>query len=385
MENENLTVEKNVAQENGTFQERLFFLDNIRWITILLVVVFHIFFYYNNIGTMAMFQRLPDYEAGKVSFAGIFQYSVYQWFMVLLFAVSGICANISLKKKSVKEFLKSRACKLLVPSTLGILCVQWVCGWLISFNYMNAPESQNIPGFVKYIIYVASGTGALWFCQVLFFACLMLAILKCIDKNDRVTHLSEKSEWLNIVVLAALFFVMWGSAQILNVPKITTYRMLYYPMAFFIGYYWLSSKSVLDVLKKLWWLFLAAGIVSGVFYVKKNYGTYYAEYSVLNNWLSVFHAWFTTLGILGVSQTVLNFHNKFSDYMTKISFGIFVLHIFVLLLVNTLLKPVAQNLPIAVIYIIELVAALAGSVLLWELLSRIPVVRFVLFGIKKSK
>ncbi|MDY4706940.1 MAG: acyltransferase family protein, partial [Candidatus Treponema excrementipullorum] len=207
----------------------------------------------------------------------------------------------------------------------------------------------------------------------------------CIDKNDRVTHLSEKSEWLNIVVLAALFFVMWGSAQILNVPKITTYRMLYYPMAFFIGYYWLSSKSVLDVLKKLWWLFLAAGIVSGVFYVKKNYGTYYAEYSVLNNWLSVFHAWFTTLGILGVSQTVLNFHNKFSDYMTKISFGIFVLHIFVLLLVNTLLKPVAQNLPIAVIYIIELVAALAGSVLLWELLSRIPVVRFVLFGIKKSK
>ena len=31
MENENLTVEKNVAQENGTFQERLFFfLDNIR-------------------------------------------------------------------------------------------------------------------------------------------------------------------------------------------------------------------------------------------------------------------------------------------------------------------------------------------------------------------
>ena len=160
MENENLTVEKNVAQENSTFQERLFFLDNIRWITILLVVVFHIFFYYNNIGTMAMFQRLPDYEAGKVSFAGIFQYSVYQWFMVLLFAVSGICANISLKKKSVKEFLKSRACKLLVPSTLGILCVQWVCGWLISFNYMNAPESQNIPGFVKYIIYVASGTGA---------------------------------------------------------------------------------------------------------------------------------------------------------------------------------------------------------------------------------
>lgn len=377
MENENLNVEKNISQE------RLFFLDNIRWITILVVLVFHVFFYYNNIGTPAMFQRLADYETGKFSFAGIFQYSVYQWFMVLLFAVSGICANISLKKKSVKEFLKNRVCKLLVPSTLGLFCVQWVCGYLIGLNYMNTPEAQNIPGFVKYIIYVATGTGALWFCQVLFFACLVLALLKCIDKNDRITHLSERAGWLNILILCALFFVMWGAAQVLNIPKITTYRMCYYPMAFFIGYYWLSNKDVLAALKKCGWIFLAAGIVSGVFYVRKNYGTYYADYSVLNNWLSVFHAWFTTLGILGVAQTVLNFHNKFSEYMTKTSFGIFVVHIFVLLLVNTLLKPVAQNLPVAVIYLTELAAAFAGSILLWELLRHVPVVRFVLFGIKK--
>lgn len=377
MENENLNVEKNISQE------RLFFLDNIRWITILVVLVFHVFFYYNNIGTPAMFQRLADHETGKFSFAGIFQYSVYQWFMVLLFAVSGICANISLKKKSVKEFLKNRVCKLLVPSTLGLFCVQWVCGYLIGLNYMNTPEAQNIPGFVKYIIYVATGTGALWFCQVLFFACLVLALLKCIDKNDRITHLSERAGWLNILILCALFFVMWGAAQVLNIPKITTYRMCYYPMAFFIGYYWLSNKDVLAALKKYGWIFLAVGIVSGVFYVRKNYGTYYADYSVLNNWLSVFHAWFTTLGILGVAQTVLNFHNKFSEYMTKTSFGIFVVHIFVLLLVNTLLKPVAQNLPVTVIYLTELAAAFAGSILLWELLRHVPVVRFVLFGIKK--
>lgn len=377
MENENLNVAENVSQE------RLFFLDNIRWITILVVLVFHVFFYYNNIGAPAMFARLPDYEAGTFSFAGIFQYSVYQWFMVLLFAVSGICANISLKKKSVKDFLKSRACKLLVPSTLGILSIQWVCGYLIGLIFMNTPETQNIPGFVKYIIYVSSGIGALWFCQVLFLACLVLALLKCIDKNDRVTRLSENAEWLNVLVLCALFFVMWGAAQVLNMPKITTYRMCYYPMAFFIGYYWLSNKTVLDVLKKFGWIFLALGIVSGVFYVRKNYGTYYADYSVLNNWLSVFHAWFTTLGIFGVAQTALNFHNKFSDYMTKTSFGIYVTHVFVLLLVNVLLKPVAQNLPIAVIYLIELITAFVGSVLLWELLRRVPVVRFLLFGIKK--
>ncbi len=373
--------------ENGTQQnqERLYFLDNIRWITILIVVVFHIFFYYNNIGTEAMYKRLPDYEAGTFTFAGIFQYSVYQWFMLLLFIVSGICANISLKKKTVRSFLRSRVNKLLVPSTLGILCVQWLCGYLISKNYMNPAEGQSIPGFVKYIIYVASGTGALWFCHVLFFACLVLALLKVIDKNDRISALAEKSEVLNIAVLCALFFVMWGSAQILNMPKITTYRMCYYPMAFLTGYYWLSSGKVLGALKKWGWIFLAAGITSGIFYIRKNYGTYYADYSVLNDWLSVFHAWFTALGILGAAQTVLNFRNRFFDYMTRTSFGIYILHIFVLLLVNTLLIPVAQKIPVAVIYLIELATALCGSILLWEILRRIPVLRFVLFGISKPK
>lgn len=55
---------------------RKHYLDNIRFLTIFFVVIFHVYFYYNNIGTEAMFAGLKPYE-GAVTFAGIYQYFVY--------------------------------------------------------------------------------------------------------------------------------------------------------------------------------------------------------------------------------------------------------------------------------------------------------------------
>ena len=52
---------------------RKHYLDNIRFLTIFFVVIFHVYFYYNNIGTEAMFAGLKPYE-GAVTFAGIYQY-----------------------------------------------------------------------------------------------------------------------------------------------------------------------------------------------------------------------------------------------------------------------------------------------------------------------
>ena len=363
------------------------FLDNIRWITILVVVFFHIFFYYNNIGVTPMFRGLAENSsvegvAPTITFAGIYQYAVYQWFMLLLFIISGICARFSLENKTKKQFLKDRVRKLLVPSTLGIITFQWVGGYLIFLQQFPSQEATKIPGFVQYLIWVACGIGPLWFCQVLFVACLLLVLIKTIDKKNKLLILGSKS---NIIVLILLEVVMWGAAQILNMPMITTYRMCYYPLAFLLGYFVFSEEKVLNLLKKWGILFLAAGIAFGVVYTYMFYGTYYAEYEVLNHPISVANAYFTTLGFLGVGQHIFNFSNSFSAYMNKAGWGIYICHIFVLLVTNTLLIPVVGSVPMMVIYLIELVAAFFGSIVLWEVLSRIPLIRWLLFGIKKVK
>lgn len=376
--------------------DRKAWIDNLRWITILIVVVFHIFFFYNNIDINPMFDKLgpntspvipgtkPVEYASQVlpfsqwTFAGVFQYAVYQWFMLLLFVVSGICAKYTLQTKTVREFLRNRVTKLLVPSTLGVICVHWIAGWLESSMFMPA----DVPVVVKIIVSILSGTGGLWFCHVLIVACLMLALVKKIDKNSKLEALGEKS---NLLVAVLLYFVMLGEAQVSNVPMVTTYRMAYYPMGFMLGYYVFSSEKLLAKLKKFGWIFLLAGIISGVFYIKKFYGIYYANYTVLNNWLSILHAWLMTLGILGIAQNVLNFENKFSKYMTSSCWGIYINHITLMIVINYFLIPYTSNLSIYVIYLIELCGSLLLSIALWELFKRVPFLRYVLYGIKGKK
>ena len=55
--------------------------------------------------------------------------------MCLLFVVSGVSTNYSLKNKTNKEFIKDRAKRILVPSLIGIFAYGWISGWIT--NYYN--------------------------------------------------------------------------------------------------------------------------------------------------------------------------------------------------------------------------------------------------------
>ncbi len=60
---------------------RKLYLDNIRWLTIVLVVLYHVIYMYNGVETAGVIGPLSD----KVQYQDVFLYVVYPWFMVLLF------------------------------------------------------------------------------------------------------------------------------------------------------------------------------------------------------------------------------------------------------------------------------------------------------------
>ena len=156
---------------------RKHYLDNIRFLTIFFVVIFHVYFYYNNIGTEAMFAGLKPYE-GAVTFAGIYQYFVYPWFMLLLFVVAGISARYALEKRTERQFLKESVDKILAPSTLGVLAFGWLGGYVIYLHTARGNMPESVPAFVRVIIILCCGIGALWFCHVLFVAALFLLLIR---------------------------------------------------------------------------------------------------------------------------------------------------------------------------------------------------------------
>lgn len=368
------------------------YLDHIRWITIILVVIFHIYFYYNNIDldTKAMFAGAPAYDGTK-TFAGLYQYLVYPWFMILLFVVAGISARIALKTKTNKEFMRARVDKVLVPSTLGILAFGWIGGYIIYISQAKVNSPEPIPKVVGVFITLFSGTGALWFCQVLFVAVLVLMLLRlCINRGRR--NDDSACQWFEKILhspiaftlgMIILYLLYWGCSNILNMPVVTSYRMGIYTVAFLSGFYIFTNDSLIDKLKKAVPVTFLLAVASGIFYIWRCYGKAYTKITVLERWDLNLYAFIMVLLILGAGARWANGSNRFTQYMCKCCFGIYVFHIPVLLVTNYLLSKV--SLPLTAVYWIELISALVCSLILYEIIRRIPILRYWILGIRSKK
>ena len=83
---------------------RKHYLDNIRWVTVVIVVIYHVFYMYNSEGVLGGLGQITNLQ---VQYYDAFQYLVYPWIMPLLFIVSGISARLSLEQHTDKEFIKS--------------------------------------------------------------------------------------------------------------------------------------------------------------------------------------------------------------------------------------------------------------------------------------
>lgn len=363
---------------------RKHYLDHLRVFTILLVVIYHSFFYYNNIGANAIFAGATEYTAsGKMTFAGVFQYAVYPWFMELLFVIAGISSYYALQKRTDKEFRRERTRKLLVPSTLGILCFGWITGSiLVTINADK--EFEMLPFAIKALIFTLSGIGVLWFCQVLFLASLLLLVVRKIerkcDPQGKFRSLCEKS---NLLVVLLLFIPVWGASQILSVELISCYRFGTYFMSFFIGYYVFANDKVQEICEKWAWLLMGLGISSGVYYIYRSYGTSYVDASLLKSWYSSLFGYLMVPALIGIAKKYFNFTNNWLAFMKKESFGLYVVHITPMVIVAYLIM--RFEMPIACRYLILAVSGLVGGLALEMIIKKIPIVRYVVLGIRKEK
>ncbi|ATU04961.1 hypothetical protein BKN14_00705 [Candidatus Gracilibacteria bacterium HOT-871] len=351
--------------------KRKIYLDNLRWFVVILVLIYHVCYIFNGVG---IFGGIPN--AKNIEFFDGFMYIVYPWFMVLLFVVAGMSARYSLQKRSNKEFLKERVTKLLVPSTLGLFVLHWISGYI---NIKMGLGLSQIPTFI-YPISALSGIGPLWFIQMLFIFSVAIVLLKKSDKSDFLWKLGGKSD---VFVIFLLFFVIWGGAQIGNMPVVTTYRFGIYFVAFLIGYYIFSHEKVEKILEKISIPTSILAIILSVFYVYFYFGKNFTESEILQNFATNLYCWITVIAMIGIFKKYFNLENSFTKHMTKTSFGIYILHYFVLVIVGYVLVNYF-DLPAIWNYFLAFVLIFAGTFGLLEIISKIPIIRYLVLGIKKK-
>lgn len=352
------------------------YIDNIRWITVSIVVIYHVIYMFNGVTLHGVLGPFSDHQPQDM-----FQYIVYPWFMVLLFTISGMSARFYLEKHTDKEFIRTRTRKLLVPSTLGLLLGGWIMGY---YNMLISGAFDNpypLPAPIFFLIMCASGTSVLWFVQLLWVYCMLLVLIRKFEK-DRFYELCGRS---NCIVLAALTLVIWGAAQILNTPMIVVYRIGIYGAAFFIGYFVLSHEEVMERLENRWIIFSALAVIAGIAFVAWFWGRApYPEHVVLDTPLCNGYAWFATLGILAFMKKWGGFENRFTKWMIKESWGLYVFHYLFIAMSAWYLHVYAPGMPPVLVYILVGISGFAGGILLYEIVRRIPVIRWFILGIKKE-
>ncbi len=355
---------------------RKHYIDNIRTGTILLVVLYHVIYLFNGCITYGVIG--PFHES---QWQDALQYVLYPWFMVILFLVSGVSAQAYLQHHTPREFIRSRTDKLLMPSTLGLLVYGWIQGYFsMTFSHAFSTMPDTIPAPVMYLIMTLSGTSILWFIQMLWLYSLLLIFLLKIEKG-RFHKLCQKA---TAPVLLLSGFVLWLFAQIGNPHMISVYRFGIYGFAFFAGYFLFSEEEVIERLQAWSIPLILAALILAVVYVNVYFGQNYATDPVVNSPLSMAYCWITCLAVFAGMRRWGNRTSLFIDYLRQNSWGIYIFHYLVLSITGYVLVTYTSLLPIY-IYMITLTAALTGSVLLYHIISQIPVIRYLVLGIRKRK
>ncbi len=362
---------------------RKHWIDNLRWVTVLLVLFYHVIYFYNNkgvfggIGGFGEYPECPQYQ-------DVVMYILYPWFMPLLFILAGISARYALNKYPAKEWFKARTRKLLVPGTLGLFVFHWMVGYFNTVVASRQGVFDGVSAVGKYFIMAVSGTGPLWFIQVLWLLCLILLLVRALDRKDRFWNWCGKANIVWIIMLGVLFWA--GEQTLFREPRPQTadglwnlYKPLFYLVPFLLGYFVFSHDEVQEKVKRAWIPLMVCALVSGAVLVGTTFGQDNTSPAYLGSPLNCLYGWLMCLALMGLFQARWDCTDAFSGYMTRSSFGLYIVHYLPVAALGYMMKTYTQLPPVAM-YLILTVAVFTLSPLLYELIRRIPLLRWCVLG-----
>ena len=363
---------------------RRHWMDNLRWVTVLLVLLYHVFYFYNNKG---VFGGIGGFGDGP-QYQDVIMYILYPWFMPLLFLLAGVSARYALEKHSGKEWFRSRTRKLLVPGTIGLLVFHWMVGYFNTAVAARSGALDGMPGVAKYIMWAFSGTGPLWFIQDLWLFSLLLLLIRKLDPRNRFYEGCGKMGIVPVILLGLLFWL--GEQTLIREPRpesldglYNLYKPLFYLIPFLLGYFVFAHDAVQEKLAKAWVPLMGCAVVAGTVLVATTFGQDNTTPQYLGSPLNCLYGWLMCLAMMAWFKARFDRTGTFAGYMTRSSYGLYIVHYLVIASLGYMMKTYTQLPPVAM-YVILAVAVFTLSPLLYEVIRRIPLVRWCVLGEKAA-
>jgi len=328
--------------KDGIKKERYVYIDNLRLLMIIFVVIMHLAVTYSGMGGWYVIES-KELGAFQTAFFGLYQSFTQAYFMGFLFLISGYFVKKSYDKKGFWQFIYDRFVRLGIPTLIYMILINPFI-MIVYIGYRG--EGQGIlKAYIHYItgFQFIGSSGPLWFAFALF---IFNVVYACLRKGIKLQEKSEKelpgrNAAVQVILLIAVSTFLIRLIQPVG-TSILNMQLCYfaqYIILFIAGviagkYRWFSKLTYRNGRK---WLFaaLVPGIVfwgimmiaGGALDGKQDLlnGGWYWQSAAYALWES-FTAVAMSIGLLAVFQEKYNRQSRLVKTLSDNSFAVYMFH-----------------------------------------------------------
>ncbi len=373
---------------------RLPFVDNLRSMTIILVVTMHAAVTYSNFGRWYFMEPAPK-DQPTLLFFGMYQSFLQAWFMGFLFFLAGYFVPPSYDRKGPRKWIADRAVRLGIPALIYMLLVEP----FIDFFLMPMFRRGNVNGlgdhWLRYITSgkILEGTGPMWFAVALLIFSLVYAGLRWIPLPSLPLQIPSNGGVVVLILTIAICTFLVRLVQPIGMAVLNMQLCFFsqYVILFVLGIAARRGDWLLRIPYKFgmrWlvaaltggtalWLavFVGGGALSGVDFAVFNGGRHWQS-AGFSLWESYFCVG-TCLGLIVLFRDKFNSDGRIARFLSDNAFAVYVFHPPLLIAVTMALHPLAA--PPIVRFAVASVLAIGVSFLAGEFVfRRVPLLKKVL-------
>jgi fucose 4-O-acetylase-like acetyltransferase len=335
----------NTEAKSATRGKRIHWMDNLRTITILLVVLYHVGGVYEAAGLWGWFWIVDD--PATIAWVGILGIVFDIMVMPTIFFISGYLTPASLKNRTGWEFLKGKFKRLMIPWVVAVFTL--IPLYKVIFLY-----SRNLPQehwSTYFHITNPNSQNWLWFLPVLFSFNVLYVLLS--KANIRIPNISLKGAVLGTFIIGLVYsfsiggilgFRSWTLTPLIDFEN---ERLLVYFMAFLLGSLSFrlnvfeqkpQSKRLYTIVNSIAWIPVTVHIFARLYPIFYPEGFSITPLYRLIWWLSF------DLSLLCLLYVMIESFRRYFDKTGRIwselnrnSYGVYIIHVIVIGVFGTVL------------------------------------------------
>ncbi len=173
--------------------KRLLFIDNLRWLMIIFVVIMHLNVTYSTLGSWYYVEKSSLDVFSKIIFA-LYGSFTQAYFMGFLFLIAGYFIPGSYDKKGALKFISDRLIRLGIPTLVFMLLLDKLTN-LIRMSFEHKVPANFLSHYWGYLsgFQFIGASGPLWFAFALLIFSVIYALVRMVLPKNKIPQEDNKS------------------------------------------------------------------------------------------------------------------------------------------------------------------------------------------------